>query len=195
MDGPSLAGFRYQVLITRVGLFNLGRAARRVGVLNAKNQKCPKRRNAPDSKSHGTLAQTALPQVLLEMHFKVCPIGWEWHERASSGVVRELLVRECRRRQLFLKKYSLFPRFSGRTLTSTMRIVVRRLQSIRHAFAPWRSLLGKAYGLFSFFGGHLLPDHFCVLPERTILGIAAQCEREEAIGSGQIAGQAVARGI
>ena len=45
-------------------------------------QKAPERRNAPDSKSHGTLAQTALPQVLLEEECNWPEQKLEWHERA-----------------------------------------------------------------------------------------------------------------
>jgi hypothetical protein len=44
--------------------------------------KAPERRNAPDSKSHGTLAQTALPQVLLEEECNRTGYKLEWHERA-----------------------------------------------------------------------------------------------------------------
>ena len=43
----------------------------------------PKRRNAPDSMNPGTLAQTALPQVLLESECKRRAKKLEWHERAT----------------------------------------------------------------------------------------------------------------
>jgi hypothetical protein len=38
-----------------------------------------KKRNVPDSKSHGTLARTALPQVLLKKKPTWRGKIWEWH--------------------------------------------------------------------------------------------------------------------
>jgi len=53
------------------------------------------------------------------------------------------------------------------------------------------ALLRHADGLLAFFGGHLFPDHFRVLAQGTVFGIAAQGEGEEAVGGRQVAGEAM----
>jgi hypothetical protein len=45
-------------------------------------EKRPKKRNVPDSKSHGTLARTALPQVLLKNKTTWKQENGEWHRWA-----------------------------------------------------------------------------------------------------------------